>query len=41
MLHEEGASTAVTGTFVFSKAVMTAANGSLTSPEKLKPSVHQ
>lgn len=41
ILHEEGASTAVTGTLLFSRAVMTAANGSLTSPEKLKPEKSQ
>lgn len=38
ILHEEGASTESTGTFVFSMAVMTSLNGSRTSPEKLKPS---
>lgn len=37
MLHEEGASTDKTGTFVVSMAEMTLLNGSRTSPEKLKP----
>jgi hypothetical protein len=37
ILQEDGASTEVTGSFVSSRAWMTAENGSLTSPEKLKP----
>jgi hypothetical protein len=37
IFHEDGASTEVTGTDVFSKASMTGENGSRTSPEKLKP----
>lgn len=37
ILHEEGASTEVTGSFVSSRAWMTALKGSRTSPEKLKP----
>lgn len=41
ILHEDGASTAVTGILVFSIAEMTAANGSRTSPEKLKPACGQ
>ena len=39
ILQDEGASTAVTGTLVFSIASMTDANGGLTSPEKLKPKI--
>lgn len=35
--HDDGASTAVTGSLVSSMARMTAGNGSRTSPEKLKP----
>lgn len=41
MFHEDGASTEVTGIFVSSRALMTAGNGSRTSPEKLKPGRHQ
>lgn len=37
ILHEDGASTEVTGSFVSSSALMTAGKGSRTSPEKLKP----
>lgn len=37
MSHDDGASTDVTGTFVSSRARITAGNGSRTSPEKLKP----
>lgn len=37
IFQDEGASTAVTGSFVSSMALMTAGNGSRTSPEKLKP----
>ncbi len=37
MFQDDGASTEVTGTFVSSNALMTAGNGSRTSPEKLKP----
>lgn len=37
MFHDEGASTEVTGTLVSSRAAITAGNGSLISPEKLKP----
>lgn len=37
IFHDDGASTDVTGSCVFSKAWMTLGNGSLTSPEKLNP----
>jgi len=37
MFHDDGASTDVTGREVFSKAAITAGNGSRTSPEKEKP----
>jgi len=37
MFQDEGASTDVTGIFVFSRAAMTAGNGSRTSPENEKP----
>lgn len=37
MSHDDGASTEVTGNSVSCRALMTAGNGSLTSPEKLKP----
>lgn len=40
MFHDDGASTEVTGTLVVSSALMTAGNGSRTSPEKLKPVSH-
>jgi hypothetical protein len=39
MSHDEGASTDVTGTLASAMALMTAGNGSRTSPEKLKPGV--
>lgn len=39
MFHDEGASTAVTGIFVSSKARITAGKGSRTSPEKEKPGI--
>lgn len=35
--QEDGASTEVMGSFVSSRALITAGNGSRTSPEKLKP----
>lgn len=41
MFHEEGASTDVTGSLVSSSALITAGNGSRTSPEKLKPEKHR
>lgn len=37
MFHDEGASTAVTGSFVSSRALITAGNGSRTSPVNEKP----
>jgi hypothetical protein len=37
MFHDEGASTDVTGSLVSSRALMTAGNGSRTSPENEKP----
>ena len=37
MFQDDGASTDVTGSLVFSSASMTEGNGSRTSPEKLKP----
>ena len=37
MFHDEGASTDVTGTVVFSSSDITLGNGSRTSPEKLNP----
>lgn len=37
IFQDEGASTAVTGSFVSSRAWITAGNGSRTSPEKLNP----
>jgi hypothetical protein len=39
MFHDDGASTARTGSFVVSKASITFGNGSRTSPEKEKPNV--
>jgi hypothetical protein len=41
MSQDDGASTAVTGTLVSDMALMTAGNGSRTSPEKLKPGSNQ
>lgn len=37
MLHEDGASTANTGTLLVSMAMIGSLKGSRTSPEKLKP----
>ncbi len=37
MLHDDGASTDSTGTFVVSMAMIGSLKGSRTSPEKLKP----
>ena len=37
MFQDDGASTEVTGIFVSAMALMTAGNGSRTSPAKLKP----
>lgn len=37
MFHDDGASTAVTGILVSSRALMTAGKGSRTSPENEKP----
>jgi hypothetical protein len=37
MFHDEGASTDVTGSFVSSRALITAGKGSRTSPEKENP----
>lgn len=39
MSQEDGASTDVTGIDVDSRAEITPGNGSLTSPEKLKPRI--
>jgi hypothetical protein len=39
MFHDEGASTAVTGIFVSSRALITAGKGSRTSPEKENPGI--
>lgn len=39
MSHDDGASTDVTGLSDFWRASITAGNGSLTSPEKLNPSI--
>ncbi len=41
MFHEEGESTDVTGTEVVVKASIIEANGSLTSPAKLKPELDE